>query len=406
MKTKTIDQKTQINRRSAGVHYGFFSALFLACVLFFAVPSVVQLVQYYVYDPKINEAFSPDAGDQRETDLIGNFFQKQLFLDGNGLIRRLLGQREMNGVVRLKNGYLTDLNPEIDPAVLSQEADAVAHVRDVLSEYDIPFLYVMAPVKLDEASELAAAQGGDSILPAGESTYANRNMDRFLAELDARSVAVMDMREEIRHAGMSSYEIFYRTDHHWTTQGGLFAAGRVADWIRGAVGEPEMKLHTDSSEYHYTVYPGWHLGSNAQRTGTGYAGADDFTLITPDFDTDLTNLVSGQRGSFEEVLLDTTALDRKNLAESCYDKVFAHALEQYHNEMVNNDVRILLICDSFGAAMNPYLVLSFRDTECMSAYAPGLLTREYLERTQPDAVILMQYPGLNLGIESSFGFGL
>ena len=108
----------------------------------------------------------------------------------------------------------------------------------------------------------------------------------------------------------------------------------------------------------------------------------------------------------EEVLLCPEAIAEKDLSKSSYDLVYTHALEQYHNNAADNDVRILLICDSFGAALNPYLVLSFADTECMSAYAPGLLTRAYLEEKKPDAVILMQYPGLNLGIDSSYAFGL
>ena len=386
--------------------YRYYAVLFLICILFLAVPSAVRLVRFYVFDPQINEAFTADAGDERETDLIGNFLLKQGFLNANGFVRRLLFQREMNGVVRLKNDYLTDLNPELDAAVLAGEADAVAHVQSVLKEYDIPFLYVMTPVKLDEASELAAAQGGASLLPAGETTYANRNMDRFLSELSARGVETMDLREEIRQAGMDSYEVFYRTDHHWTTEGALFAAGRIAGWVRGAAKEPDITLHTDPSEYRFTIYPGWHLGSNGQRTGRGFAGADDFTLITPAFDTDLTNLVSGERGRMEEVLLRPEAIAEKDLSKSSYDLVYTHALEQYHNNAADNDVRILLICDSFGAALNPYLVLSFADTECMSAYAPGLLTRAYLEEKKPDAVILMQYPGLNLGLDSSYAFGL
>ena len=119
--------------------YRYYAVLFLICILFLAVPSAVRLVRFYVFDPQINEAFTADAGDERETDLIGNFFLKQGFLNANGFVRRLLFQREMNGVVRLKNDYLTDLNPELDAAVLAGEADAVAHVQSVLKEYDIPF---------------------------------------------------------------------------------------------------------------------------------------------------------------------------------------------------------------------------------------------------------------------------
>ena len=371
-------------------------SLFLILISLFCALGGVRLIRYYIYDPVLNEAFTADAGDERESALIANLPGKDVFIDANGLMRRILGQREMNGVIRLTNGYLTDIHGVIPEETLKEEAAAVAHVQQVLSEYEIPFLYVATPIKTADDSEL----------PTGVVDEGNANLDRFLMCLTEDGVQVLDLRECIKEDGIDPYSLFYRTDHHWTTEGGFYAARKLIAWVQDVTGAEVPSDVTEPGTYDYTVYPQWHLGSNARRTGKLYAGVDDFTVITPTFNTDLTNRVSRERGSYEEVVLDMSSLSERDLTASAYDRLFVHALEQMHNEKAENEVRVLLICDSFGAAVNPYLSLAFSDTECMSAYAPGLLTRSYLEQNRPDVVILMQYSGLNLGIPSSFEFGL
>ena len=411
MTSNSIRSKHRAGERLCGI-------LFLILVSLFCALGGVRLIRYYIYDPVLNEAFTADAGDERESALIANLPGKDVFIDANGMMRRILGQREMNGVIRLTNEYLTDIHGAIPEETLKEEAEAVAHVQQVLSEYEIPFLYVATPIKVasqgmtsdaEEATETETERrvGAEhSELPTGVVDEGNANLDRFLMCLAEDGVRVLDLRECIKEDGIDPYSLFYRTDHHWTTEGGFYAARKLIAWVQDVTGAAVPSDVTDPNAYDYTVYPQWHLGSNARRTGKLYAGVDDFTMITPTFMTDLTNRVSGERGSYEEVVLDMSSLSERDLTASAYDRLFVHALEQMHNEKAENEVRVLLICDSFGAAVNPYLALAFSDTECMSAYAPGLLTRSYLEQNRPDVVILMQYSGLNLGIPSSFEFGL
>ena len=377
--------------------------LFLLLITGLGIAGDLQTASWYIFDPELNEAFTADAGDEHESAYLANFPGKDAFIDGNGLMAGILGQREMNGVIKLNNGYLTDVRPQLSREKLREEAETVIHVSDVLKQHGIPFLYVAAPMKPADGAGCTAQEQ----LPAGVEDYGNENLDFFLSCLsEGNEVNILDLRQAMNEDGRDPYEFFYRTDHHWTTEGAFYAYQKLAAWIKALTGtEPEQQV-SDSEQYNRTVYKGWHMGSNARRTGTLYAGLDDFVLITPKFETKLTNRVSGQTGSFEEVLLNMEAVEEKDLDYSLYDRLYLHALEQYHNELCSNGLKILLICDSYGAALNPYLVLSCEDTECMSAYAPGLLTESYLEQQQPDLVILMQYSGLNLGEDSSFEFGL
>lgn len=52
----------------------------------------------------------------------------------------------------------------------------------------------------------------------------------------------------------------------------------------------------------------------------------------------------------------------------------------------------MLVCDSMGRAVLPYLTLAFGDVCYVDAYNPQNLTKELLDSYQPDLVIVMHYP--------------
>ena len=44
------------------------------------------------------------------------------------------------------------------------------------------------------------------------------------------------IREKIREDGLDIYDMFYRTDHHWKTWSGLWAAGKIAAGLNECCG--------------------------------------------------------------------------------------------------------------------------------------------------------------------------
>lgn len=382
-------------------HNRIFAVVFLLVVLGLGIGALVLKARYDITgEPDMqywSQSSDTDEEHPFESSLIANFPGKYVLVDINGRIRNALGIREMNGVTKLMNGYLAELQPEIPEEDLIRRADKVAALSQALEEQGIPFLYVATPVKVDETNPL---------LPEGTTDYDNENINVFLAELDAQGTPYMDLRKEWRDRGMDHYENFYRTDHHWTTEGGFASYQIVEAWLTDALSAEIDPYVTKRLGYIVSTYEGIHLGSRGRRTGEAFAGgADDFAIIMPRFTTRIMNMSTGEHGTFDGMLVHREALEERNLMMTdVYDEVFSSAMGDYVNELAWNDKTILFIEDSFGNAMNPYMVMAFHRVVSMNSYDPTRL-REVIAGLKPDAVVLMQCGLTNLASDANYEFG-
>ena len=103
-----------------------FTGVFLIIIGLIGFLTFFRHMNFYINDVTVNNEWTAEMGNRFETDLASNFFGKFSFVNLNGAIRKLLGQREMNGVVRLNNGYLTVPLRECPEEQLQQFADRTA----------------------------------------------------------------------------------------------------------------------------------------------------------------------------------------------------------------------------------------------------------------------------------------
>ncbi|MCR5417561.1 MAG: hypothetical protein K6E84_01435 [Lachnospiraceae bacterium] len=372
---------------------------FLACLFLLGVASDVCVLNYYHKGEPLNEEWQPELGRQNETDYASVFFGRDFFINLNGGMRRLLGQREMNGVLRLDNDHLTQIKSEpVDDAVLKKEAANVSVLYRHLQGRGIPFLFVLPPDKVVSDDPTA-----DQI-PAGYTDYSNRDIDVFMQALYDAGTPALDLRQEMAKDGMDRYEYFYKTDHHWTSQAGFYAYTKIADWLKENTDVPTDERIAEESSYDKTEYKNSLLGTWGQRTGSVFAGSDDLTVYTPKFDTDVENRTFSKRGSFADVVYNLDFIEERK-PEFIYDAVF-DSTDQFTNYSSKNETSVLVICDSFGRVVNPYLILGNRYFWYKSIYHSNEINGTLIDSVQPDVVIMLFSPWYNLGKEESFSFDL
>ena len=380
----------KLNKRIYGI--GFF-----AVILIIGAFSLQNLMNYYINDEVSFNAWMPDAGDVNETNFIVNMAGKESLINLNGVVRAVLNQHEMNDVVKLNNGYLTQTIPMVDIEVLAQEAETLGELQDKLEAQDIQLLYVATGCTVSKY---------DPQLPIGVEDYSNQNVDNFLEKLEEQNVHYIDMREEIYMDGLDHYELFYKTDHHWTTEGGFYAYTKIVNEIEDMLDTQVSEEVKSLENYEITTYENWHLGTRGKRVGAAYAGVDDFTLILPKFENYVYNTGTTEEGSLQDIVINVKALEERNLQEDyVYDQVLGASLGFYANPNASSDKNVLIICDSMGKAVNPYMILSFQKVGYIDAYNPSDLTLERIESFEPDIVVIMQYPW-QLGSDLAFSFGM
>lgn len=353
-----------------------YMIMFLMVIGGIGIASFARLISYYDTGTVENNEWTVELGSRLETDIATTFMGKIPLVDLNGAVHRALGQREMNGVVKLDNGHLLVAFGYAEDKILQHNADQVIELKKNLDEKGIELLYVIPPY---------ASNKYDPQLPEGIRDYGNDNLDRFSDMLREGGVELLDIRETMHDDGINAYDMMYRTDHHWTTRAGFYAYTQINDILMQKLDCEVDERVMDLSNYSVTTYPRWHLGSYGQRTGACFAGIDDFDLIEPVFETHVSN--GTESGSYGDIVINKEALKRKDqTSRYTYDGVLGRSCEKnFVNEQASNDKKILVITDSYGKAVNPFLILSYGEVRT--------LMDEYSEigNYRPDAVVIIYY---------------
>ena len=133
-----------------------------------------------------------------------------------------------------------------------------------------------------------------------------------------------------------------------------------------------------------------------RRVGKIYGGTDDFTLITPKFDTDYTLIqIEGEsrketRGSFEEAILEKKYIDDPDIRTNRYAVYHGDYQElRFLNHNAENDKKILIIKDSFGIPIYSFLSLGIQEVRAIDMRLFTQDVAEYAAEYDPDLVVLM-----------------
>lgn len=357
---------------------------FILFVMILGSLSSYKLMRFYIDDEISGSGFVPRNGSKLDTDIANNFFAQFSFVNINGFMARITGERELNSVVKMDNGYLNVVTAHADDDALLHDTGQIAALNDHLTKEGIFFIYIIPTTTSSKF---------DPKMPGYFTDHSNENLDRLGELLRDQGVYVIDMRDELEEDGIDSYEMMYKTDHHWTTDMGFYTYCKLADILERELGctiDPNIR-HIDN--YRVETYKDWHLGSRGQRTGKFFAGIDDFNMYLPSFDTDLVTADGEKEGTYTDLLVNVRPLEKKNLKfmrddinkRSIYDRVLESSQGDYINKLSQNDKHVLIIGDSFTKAIFPFMDISFERTR----WDYGPTSKEVFEEVQPDTVIML-----------------
>lgn len=357
---------------------------FIVFVIGIGLLSFLKLSDHYVNNTPDMSEWVPAQGSKLETDIANNFIGQFDFVNLNGLMAKLLGEREINDVIKLENGYLCETSPFFPEEEVEANTDNIIAFKDYLEQNGVTFIYAITP---------NTSAKYDPQIPDGYIDHGNDNLDRIADYLTQGGVNVLDLREELYKDGINAYDMMYKTDHHWNTRMGFYAYQKLCDIL-----EVKLECEIDPKarnidNYEIETYKEWHLGSRGQRTGKYFGGIDDFELFIPKFDTHLMSADGEREGEYIGMLIDTAPLEAKDITymredinnRSIYDRVLERSQDDYINLNSYNDKRILMITDSFGKAVCPFMDISFGDVK----WEYGPVDEHDFDDYMPDAVIMM-----------------
>ncbi|MBQ7562067.1 MAG: hypothetical protein IJS99_09610 [Synergistaceae bacterium] len=301
---------------------------------------------------------------------------------------------DYNPVVRLSDGYLTVFTPSRD---VTGDALSTLELANFCESLDIKFLYINLPNKI------CVSQDKDV---SGILDYCNQNTDKFLNMLKDFGVKYCDLRKNLHESGLNHHEAFFRTDHHWKPETGLWAAREILKFLRNNYNWPVTPEILNPENFDIVIYKDRMFGSQGVKVTLLQDKPEDFSMIYPKFDTlihfEIPNLLINKSGDFNITYNDRSLRKRNyNYYVSNPYSIYNHgqgAFTRVTNYLTSCDKKILVITDSFGTVFNPFFALGVKQLcEIDLRYFTGSV-KSIIKSERPDMVIITYYttqPGIS-----------
>ncbi len=330
---------------------------------------------FKVFDERINEYF-----------ILHDFC-----IHTYGGIQKLIGRTLINDadksyeVVKLNNGYLTFKdNNNTDFTTLK---DYLIDLKSICDSCGSELLYI---------NKISKNTASTFLLPDFYPHIYSTNFDEIKPVLEDNGVSVLDLKELVETQNINKYSLFYKTDHHWTPQAGLWVCENICSTINNKFG---WNLDVDIfniKNYEIENYPKSFLGSQGKRVGALFGGIDDFDVVFPTFQTNLTVEINdinfNKTGDFHETMIHSKnitpnkILNQETTAYAAYMQG-NHSVVSIKNNNISIGKKALIVMDSYGCVVAPYLALLFDKLDCIDIREYSESLEDYIISTSPNVVI-------------------
>ena len=304
-------------------------------------------------------------------------------------------EKEDSTMLRLANDYLYYYKEDISEDSIKKAANACINLKTQVKNLNIPFIYIYAPLKpyYDEINHLEY----------------RKDCDNFLQLLESGDVDVLNIANKMEENNISLEEAYFITDHHWNIETAFWAFTEICNKLKNEYNFEYISEILSLSNYKIKFYENWFLGSQGKKVGRYFTplGTDNFSLITPKFETNLTVTENNKTrtGSFNNAILRLEKLTSKNYyKQNCYA---TYSGGDFPVQIIENNLlpdtapKILIIRDSFACSVSPFLALTAKSIHNIDIrtdlHGDKCIENiyDYIKEYQPDYVMVL-YSGLDI----------
>ncbi len=327
---------------------------------------------------------------------------REKWIDLYGLVQSLCGKKQIENFTIYKTSYgkMVSVREELSDDECESRFIEIYSIMEYLENKDIPYYYITSILPIQDAEDI----------PKGAMEGSHYNQNRLRKQLDENDVKLIDLQNLDEIKSINKEELFYFTDHHWTLNTCFAAYQGIVDKI-----EKDMELGVSADEiknlgnYNHLCLEKSFLGSYGIKVGEFYAGKDNFEILVPKFDTDLTfrsydansNLIMEKRGKFYEALIDDEIVEDPDYKNK-YNAFCNMGYIENHvvNNLAPNNLKCLYISHSYGRPLTMYLSLIFNQVVNLDPQE-GRFNGNYLsyiDEYNPDVVIIQaEFEGMIIG---------
>ena len=368
----------------------FITALFCAFIGVFLVANAVSPDRTFseVENRNLEQLPAVDFGTPEKLFRDGNFFNGQFmrdfetyttdqfigrdaWVDLKARTERALGKKENNNVYFADNDTLIT---RFDQPAADRVTENLNYVNKFVENVDIPVVFSLIPTQAciwaDRLPEGAPnASQTDLMAQAQEAVTGATWADVY--------TPLMEHKDE---------DIFYRTDHHWTSLGAYYGYTGLAS----ALGYTPVPLTDYTPTVHSTEFYGTVFSSSGVRwvkpdTITTYVPDDGITVVSHTYDNS-GNPVEEQRALYVESFLSVKDKYSMFLGGN-------QSLGVVTNTNNPDGPKLLIIRDSYADSLVPFLTAHYSEIHLIDPRYYHLSVKDYVEQNGIDqALVLYSVP--------------
>ena len=373
-----LDSEPKPNLKSGKLRFAP-AVLFVAFIFGLAIWFVVNPKADYSSSEKrylqqfpetsVDTVLSGEFSEKFETYFADHFPQRNMWVGLNSYYNLGIGLNGRNGVYNSADGYL--INVPVD-----KENYVRKNIR-VLAEFkekigDVPMTVMLAP----STGYIATDK-----LPLIHDSY---NDDTYFAEtaktLGESGVNFVDLRETFKQKYAEGVQLYYRTDHHWTTDGAYEGYVKLCEKL-GV--QP-----ADKDSFAKTAYGGFY-GTTYSTSGYWLTKPDSITVYDNQENTDknITVKISedGKENHYGSMFF------YNHIDEDDKYPVFLdgnHALTEIQNKNAKNGT-IVVIKDSFSHSLAPFLAENYSKVVLVDLRYYKQSVSDLIKKENPEQVVAL-----------------
>ena len=302
-------------------------------------------------------------GDGIEEYLADQFPVRDGWVTVKTVLERLSGKKESGGVYFADDGYLIEIQKGFPANQTMANLTALKMLQDTLEEKGVAMRVMLVPTAAQILAEKLPAYA-----PNADQTAVTREAEKLGIRLTDVTGALSEHRDGY---------IYYKTDHHWTSEGAYYA---YAAWMRERGAEPgplsAWQKETLCDDFRGTTY------SKVNNPDAPYDVIDAYSKV-PEHRVDYNN------GNY--------------VTDSIYERKYLEGTDQYAVFLNSNQAttvvsgggegRLLILKDSYANCFAQFCVDDFEETHLIDMrFFPGSVKEYIAEKGITEVLVLYNIP--------------
>lgn len=316
----------------------------------------------------VDKVLDGTFGTEFESYFADQFPARSFWVGLNAYYSLDTGNNGANGVYNCGNGYLIN-KPVSTDNKLEKNVNTIVKFKNSIN---VPVTVIFAP---------STGYVADDVLPDVHDKYNDdAYFEQISSTLNTNGISFVDLRKTFKDAYAEGNQLYYKTDHHWTTLGAYTAYEKLCEQLNIT---PAPKEKFDIKTY------GGFYGTTYSTSGFWFTQPDSIQIWDNPENTEQNIKVKISEGT------DTKEYGSmyfyNHLEEDDKYPVFIdgnHALTEITNSNAKGGT-ILLVKDSFSHSLAPFLAENYSKIILVDMRYYKMSVSQIVEQEKPEQVVFL-----------------